>query len=66
MNWKFEKEFREAHPEIIGETDREFNIDNYKDWLEQQLINKNNLLHRVSNCALPVLPSLQWYWANNC
>jgi len=38
MKWKFEKEFRADHPETIGETDREFDIDNYKDWLEQKLV----------------------------
>ena len=48
MDWKFEKEFREAHPETIGETDKHFDLDNYKDWLEQQLVNKNDLLQRVS------------------
>jgi len=52
--WKFEKEFREAHPETIGETDREFDLNNYKDFLEQQLVNKNALLQRVSNCKADV------------
>lgn len=37
MKWKFEKEFRADHPETIGETDKEFDLDNYKDWLEQKL-----------------------------
>lgn len=35
--WKYEKEFREAHPETIGEKDGYFDLDNYKDWLEEQL-----------------------------
>ena len=33
---KFEKEFREAHPETIGETDRAFDESNYTDWMEKQ------------------------------
>ena len=39
MKWKFEKEFRADHPETIGETDKEFDLDNYKDWLEHKLAN---------------------------
>lgn len=35
--WKYEKEFRAAHPETIGETDKEYDLDNYKDWLENKL-----------------------------
>ena len=46
--WKFEKEFRLAHPETIGETDKQFDLDNYKDYLEQQLVNKNDNLPIVS------------------
>jgi len=53
MKWKFEKEFREAHPETISETDKEFDLYNYKDWLEQQLVNKNDLLQRVRLALLP-------------
>ena len=35
MKWKYEKEYREKHPETIGETDREYDLDNYKDFLEE-------------------------------
>ena len=35
--WKFEKEFRKEKPETIGETDKRFDLDNYKDWLESKL-----------------------------
>lgn len=38
MKWKFENEFRADNPETIGETDKEFDLDNYKDWLEQKLV----------------------------
>ena len=34
---KYEKEFREAYPETIGETDKAFDLSNYTDWLEKQL-----------------------------
>lgn len=37
MKWKFEKEFREAHPEPIRETDKDFDLYNYTVWLEHQL-----------------------------
>ena len=39
MKFEFEKEFRAAHPETIGETDKEFDQYNYTLWLEQQLKN---------------------------
>lgn len=33
----FEKQFRREKPETIGETDSVFDLDNYKDWLEEKL-----------------------------
>jgi len=38
MRYTFEEEFRLDHPETVGETDIHFDIDNYKGWLEAQLI----------------------------
>ena len=38
MRYTFEEEFRLDHPETVGETDRHFDLNNYKDWLEVQLI----------------------------
>lgn len=38
MRYTFEEEFRIDHPETVSETDRHFDLDNYKDWLEAQLI----------------------------
>lgn len=35
--YKFEKQFRGENPQTIGETDRHFDLDNYKDWLELKL-----------------------------
>ena len=36
--YKFEKQFRLENPQTIGETDKHFDLDNYKDWLELKLI----------------------------
>lgn len=33
----FEKQFRRDKPETMGETDSIFDLDNYKDWLEEKL-----------------------------
>lgn len=38
MRYTFEEEFRLDNPETVGETDSHFDLDNYKDWLEAQLI----------------------------
>lgn len=38
MRYTFEEEFRLDHPETVGETDIHFDLGNYKDWLEAQLI----------------------------
>lgn len=35
--YKFEKQFREENPQTIGETDKHFDLDNYKDWLENKM-----------------------------
>jgi hypothetical protein len=35
--WKYEQEFRIDKPETVGEKDKHFDLDNYKDWLEEQL-----------------------------
>jgi hypothetical protein len=50
MRYTFEEEFRLDHPETVGETDRDFDLDNYKDWLEAQLIEarKQLALYNVS------------------
>ena len=47
---KYEKEFRAAHPETIGETDREFDNGNYTEWLEverENLLNLANVTNHV-------------------
>lgn len=36
--YQFEKQFRLEKPETIGEEDSVFDLENYKDWLEQKLI----------------------------
>jgi hypothetical protein len=35
--WKFEEQFRKDNPQTIGETDKHFDLNNYKDWLEMKL-----------------------------
>lgn len=49
MRYTFEEEFRLDHPETVGETDIQFDLENYKDWLEAQLIEarKQLALHDV-------------------
>ena len=49
--WRYEQEFRIDKPETEGETDKCFDLDNYKDWLEEQLTNcrKQLSIHIVSN-----------------
>jgi hypothetical protein len=42
--WKYEKQFRAEKPETINESDRHFDLDNYKDWLEEKLSNSVDLL----------------------
>lgn len=48
--WKYELEYRIDKPETEGETDKHFDLDNYKDWLEEQLTNcgKQLSIHIVS------------------
>lgn len=52
MRYTFEEEFRLDHPETVGETDINFDLENYKDWLEAQLIEarKQLVLHNASVC----------------
>lgn len=54
MRYTFEEEFRLDHPETAGETDRHFDLDNYKDWLEVQLIEarKQLALHNISSTCI--------------
>ena len=35
--YKYEEQFRAENPQTIGEIDRQFDLDNYKDWLEKKL-----------------------------
>ncbi len=50
--WKYELEYRIDKPETEGETDKHFDLYNYKDWLEEQLTDcrKQLSIQRVSNC----------------
>lgn len=62
MKWKFEEEFRLDKPETIGETDRYFDLDNYKDWLEFQLAEarKQLSLFAVSGRSEQLVAFLKW------
>jgi hypothetical protein len=43
--YQFEQQFRKEMPQTVGETDSHFDLDNYKDWLEQKLIASNVALN---------------------
>ena len=48
---EFEKkmwaEFREAHPETVGEKDSHFDLDNFKDWLISKVIAQGEEIERL-------------------
>lgn len=47
----FEKQFRREKPETIGETDSVFDLDNYKDWLEEKLSLYVKVMEDVSRAS---------------
>lgn len=47
--YQFEKQFRFEKPETIGEEDSVFDLDNYKDWLEEKLIQSIIALEELSS-----------------
>lgn len=47
----FEKQFRREKPETIGETDSVFDLDNYKDWLEEKLSLSVKVMEDVSRVS---------------
>lgn len=55
MKFKYEKEFRKAHPETIGEKDSIFDLVNYTEWLETIVVQKIAVKDLTSNDAKPVL-----------
>ena len=63
MRYTFEEEFRLDHPETVGETDRHFDLDNYKDWLEAQLIEARKQLHQC-NVSGSVLEQIRQAFAD--
>ena len=50
--WKYELEYRIDRPETESETDKHFDLDNYKDWLEEQLTDcrKQLSIQNARNC----------------
>ena len=47
--YQFEKQFRLEKPETIGEEDSVFDLENYKDWIEQKLIQSGVALTELSS-----------------
>ena len=47
--YQFEKQFRLEKPETIGEEDSVFDLENYKDWIEQKLIQSGIALTELSS-----------------
>lgn len=62
MRYTFEEEFRLDHPETVGEKDRHFDLNNYKDWLEAQLIEarKQLALYNVVGRSEQLLAYTEW------
>ncbi len=56
---KYEKEFRQSHPETVGEKDNAFDMSNYIDWLDGEFA--SNKLHHDSlvDCGNKILDSLE-------
>lgn len=55
---KFEKEYRQDFPQTIGETDKQFDMSNYCEWLESQVQEKFTTINKQSTelCLENVLP----------
>lgn len=51
---KYEKEFRKAHPETIGEKDSAFDMSNYSEWLDRTYMKKCffTLLTSITPCTV--------------
>lgn len=68
--WKYEQEFRIDKPETIGETDKSFDLDNYKDWLEEQLTEYRKqspiLAKKITKIKYPVGGFAPGYYMTKC
>lgn len=58
MKWKYEKEFREKYPQTIGETDKEFDLDNYKDFLEELIEKANGVYAQLADVLAEFEPMI--------
>jgi hypothetical protein len=47
MAFKYEKQFRKEKPETVGESDAIFDLDNYREWLEDKIEVSHELLESV-------------------
>jgi len=46
--FKYEEQFRKENPQTIGEIDAIFDLENYKDWLEEKLDDFINYMQEIS------------------
>jgi len=56
--FKYEKEFRKDNPQTVGETDKHYDLDNYKDWLKTRLTQFEEMktaLEHINKSADPFL-----------
>ena len=51
--FKFEKQFRAENPQTIGETDKQYDLDNYKEWLESKVDFLVCEFDKIANAPLP-------------
>ncbi len=47
--YKYEQQFRKDNPQTIGETDKVFDLDNYKDWLQEMIFEQLECLTDIVN-----------------
>lgn len=51
MAFQYEDQFRKYNPETIGEADKHFDLDNYKDWLEEIIFEQLECLTEIVNSS---------------
>ena len=59
---KFEKEYREAWPETIGEKDTQFDMLNYSEYLENRLLEIREAQKTPTNKQSLQLPNYKEVW----
>ena len=51
--FKFEKQFRDENPQTIGETDSDFDLANYNEWLENKAEDLLFEFYKIEKAPLP-------------